>query len=264
MRIDRWIFLIAMTLLWSSSFSQKMYELDWKKELLITGSGGLTFGLGMYLETETTLFTPDELTTLDHNDINAFDRIATGFSSISSHEYSNYFFYGSLGLPALFLAHNDTRAEFGTIALLWGETMLLNGGVTILCKHTFRRPRPFVFDDDVIAGRKLTSNAKASFISGHTSLVAANSFFAAKVYSDYFPDNKWKPYIWGVAATLPAITGYLRIRAGRHYPTDVMAGYAVGALIGWGIPQMHKSKVLKENGLRVDGGLTGMRVKWIF
>ena len=243
---------------------QSPYQLDWKKEVLLNTIGGTSLGIGLYLEDESTLFTPDELETLDIHDINAFDRIATGFSAIEAHEISNYFFYGSMGLPLILLADKKGRSDLGTIAALWGETLLLNGGITMLCKHSFRRPRPYVFDDDVILGRKLNPNARASFISGHTSLVAANSFFTATVFSEYYPESKWKKLIWATAITLPAVMGYLRVRAGRHYPTDTIGGYAVGALIGWGVPKLHRAKKLKANGLEVSTSMNGLYVRWVF
>ena len=34
--------------------------------------------------------------------------------------------------------------------------------------------------------------------------------------------------------------GWLRVRAGRHYPTDVLAGAALGTFIGWLVPRLHE------------------------
>jgi len=39
---------------------------------------------------------------------------------------------------------------------------------------------------------------------------------------------------------MPAVTGYLRYEAGRHFPTDILGGYALGALTGVLIPIMHR------------------------
>ena len=89
---------------------------------------------------------------------------------------------------------------------------MLNAGVTLLTKYTVRRIRPFNFDPNTSLEKKTSVNAKASFFSGHTSITATNSFFTAKVFSDYYPDSKWKPMVWTVAASIPAITGYLRVR----------------------------------------------------
>ena len=49
------------------------------------------------------------------------------------------------------------------------------------------------------------------------------------------------------AGSLTAETGAaaLRVAAGKHYPSDVVAGAAVGSLVAWGFVYMH----LKDNTL---------------
>ena len=89
-------------------------------------------------------------------------------------------------------------------------------------------------------------NAKLSFYSGHTSTAAAMSFFVAKVFSDYLPNADVKFVIWTSAVVYPALTGLLRQDSGSHFPTDILIGYVTGALIGYFIPVLHKSK-LKDN-----------------
>jgi membrane-associated phospholipid phosphatase len=255
--------IICQLFLWAfAGFTQSPYVLDWKKDLVLNAVGGAKLGLGFYLEDETTLFTPDELLTLDPDDVNPIDRVATGFHPKKAHRTSNYFFFSSAGLPALLMLGKETRHDARTLVALWGETLLLTGGITHLCKHSFRRPRPYVFDKNKAISIKTTTNAKASFLSGHTSITAANAFLAAKVFSDYYPESDLKPFIWGVAATVPAVTGYLRVRAGRHYPTDTIAGYAVGALIGWGVPQLHRSKAPAKSGLSFNVGMDRVELRW--
>jgi membrane-associated phospholipid phosphatase len=61
------------------------------------------------------------------------------------------------------------------------------------------------------------------------------------VLHDYFPERKWTKITWGAAAVVPAWTGYQRYKAGKHFPTDVIAGYLVGGACGILIPELHKS-----------------------
>ena len=56
-----------------------------------------------------------------------------------------------------------------------------------------------------------------------------------------------KVAVWSVAAGIPAITAYLRVESGQHFPTDVLAGYAVGAFTGWIVPHLHKKKKKHSN-----------------
>ncbi len=244
-------------------FGQSPYQLDWKKELYYFGASAGTLGLGAYLEKQTPIFDLGQLETVNAKSINSFDRGAASNYSLSAHEASNWLWYGSFALPTLFLADKSTRDDFGIIATLWGETVLLNSGVTVVSKYAFRRPRPYVYNPDVSVETKMTTTAKGSFFSGHTSMTAANTFFVAKVFSDYYPDSKWKPIVWTAAATIPALTGYFRVKGGRHYPTDVITGYAVGAAIGYFIPHLHKRKK-NENGWSVYGGTSGLLFQYKF
>lgn len=240
------------------------YKLEWKKEALITGAGLGLLTTGTILRGNSTLFTPDELLTLNPQDINAFDRIATGYSSEQAHQASNYFWYGSHALPFALLAGKDTRKNFGQISAMYAEVAVVNAGATLLSKYVFKRPRPYVFDSLTTAELKMRPVAKASFVSGHTSMTAANTFFFAGVFSEYYPESKWKPVVWGGAIAIPAVTGYLRVRGGRHYPTDVIAGYALGAAVGYFIPKLHKQTNLAGKGISLDIGPESARLVWRF
>lgn len=227
--------------------AQSPYQLNTKKEIAFFGTGLASAGTGIYFRANTPVFTSAELENLNINNINGFDRVATNFFSLKADETSDIFWYGSQVLPFLLLAGEQSRSEFGKIMVLYGEAAILNSGLTLLTKYTVRRARPFNFDLDTSFEKKTSVNAKASFFSGHTSITATNSFFAAKVFSDYYPDSKWKPVVWTVAATIPAITGYLRVRGGRHFPTDVFTGYAIGAAVGYLIPHWHRNKTKLKN-----------------
>jgi len=58
------------------------------------------------------------------------------------------------------------------------------------------------------------------------------------VYHDLNPNSDFDPVIWTTAALIPAITGYLRVKGGKHFPTDVVVGYVVGALVGILVPRL--------------------------
>jgi membrane-associated phospholipid phosphatase len=48
------------------------------------------------------------------------------------------------------------------------------------------------------------------------------------------------PYVWATAAAFPLVTGILRLTAGKHYPSDVLVGYLVGAATGILVPFAHQ------------------------
>ena len=246
------------------TYSQSPYQTSWKKEWPYIGSGVSTLSLGFYLNARSKLFTGDELLALNPANINSFDRIAVSNFSKNADHVSDVFLYGSVVAPFLLLGGRESRSRFGQIMILYGEAFAINGGVTLISKSLFKRPRPYVFNEEVLTDFKLSKKARASFISGHTSVTALNSFFAAKVFSDFYPNSKWKPVVWTLAATIPAATGYLRVRAGKHFPTDVIAGYAVGAAIGILVPHFHRNKNKKSTNLHLDMGYNQARLVWQF
>ena len=81
-----------------------------------------------------------------------------------------------------------------------------------------------------------------SFFSGHAAGVAAigaTATYLAFVRSPYTP----RPWITlGVATALTAFVSYERVRAGQHFPTDVIAGSMAGAAIGVLVPHLHRHK----------------------
>ena len=126
------------------------------------------------------------------------------------------------------------------MGLLTAETLLVNGALTDLTKVLAKRKRPLLYNEFYSINQKLQKKARTSFFSGHTSTVASMSFLTAKLYNDYYPDSKMRGVVWTSAVLLPATTGFLRMKAGKHFFTDVLAGFVVGAAVGFFIPELHK------------------------
>jgi len=201
---------------------------------------------------------------LDRTDINSFDRSATQQNSESARKLSDVFEFGVFVLPAPFIFSKEMRKETKEIAVMYIETFTLNLFSTTLVKLVTTRNRPFVYNPEVGINKKMVKNARMSMYSGHTSHTAAMSIFTAKVFSDFYPDSQWKPVVWGTAIAIPTITGYLRYKAGKHYPTDVIAGAAMGGLIGFLIPQLHKVKSKMPTGLSLESQGNGMKLNYRF
>ncbi len=253
---SRWVFFLLFLLGCLAAYGQQSgpYYLSLKQEMLYGGGGAGTVVLGGVLRART----PDIMRSdLRLGEIPKFDRIATRLSSDQAKQASNLALYASAGAPLLLMAGKETRRDVGKIALLFGETMVINQGLTNIIKSSALRPRPYVFDENLPPSTVIRSNDRASFLSGHTSTSAAGAFFFGRVFADYYPDSKLKPYVWGLAAGLPALTGYLRIRAGQHYPSDIIAGYALGATIGYLVPTLHKKPI---GGRRLTMSPTGSGV----
>ena len=89
-----------------------------------------------------------------------------------------------------------------------------------LIKNLVQRPRPFVtFTDLQII---IPTPSEFSFPSGHTS----SSFAAAAVFYRHLPKKLGLPSV-----ILAGLIGFSRLYVGVHYPTDVIAGVAMGILL---------------------------------
>ncbi len=258
MKYFKFLYFTGILILSLQIQAQSPYQLDWKKDGGLVALAGITTGLGLHLRSNLTELVPADLEVLHANQVNNFDRFATKYYSPKADKASDLFWVGTHVFPFLFLTNKKSRKDFSTIAALYGETFFITTGITLLIKTTAKRNRPFVYNPDAPLSKKTAKNAKTAFLSGHTSISAANSFFAAKIFADYYPESKWKPAVWTTAAIIPAITGYLRVRAGKHFPTDTIAGYALGATMGVLIPHLHKKK--REN-ISFYGSPRGMLVQ---
>ena len=224
------------------------YEISLKKDwpYLLTGTALAATGHFVFENDNVTPYTITELDALDRNDVIAFDRVATYNRNAGAEKTSDALLLGSVViLPSLFLLHRPTRKNFGGLLVMTYEAFSINYGITTIVKSAVNRTRPYTYNhEDYSNAERTDPESRFSYFSGHTSATAALSFLWAKVITDYHP-HITKGYIigiWGFAALIPATTGYLRIEAGKHYPTDVITGYVVGAVTGLLIPEMHKIK----------------------
>ena len=237
--------IIFYNLSFSQSSSNAPFDIDTDKEIIISGAGAVIGVAAIIAMMNNEPLTFDEINSLNPQDVNKFDRIAVG--PYESDVPGDALLYSSFMFPLTFLAYDKTREDFGTVALMYGEAVLLNASINALVKALTLRDRPFVYDANSLLEPKLEVEARYAFYSGHTSMTAVNTFYTAKVYSAYISNETTKTLMWTAAALIPAITGFSRVNTHNHFPTDVVVGYIVGAAIGYLIPEIHKSENSSES-----------------
>ncbi|MBI5914958.1 MAG: phosphatase PAP2 family protein [Bacteroidetes bacterium] len=256
--------LIGAVSLSSQTIPDSVYQISRKTDVpVLVASAGLNAvsflsirNLGSRSEADLAGLSMEHLIGLDKKAIDNHSAFAA--------DASNWTAGGSMLLPLTLMADKNIRDEAAKISVLLSETVLITNGLTLATKRIVLRDRPYVFNPGVSLEEKLSVESRLSFFSGHTSMSAAMSFFTAKVWSDYHPDSKWKPVVWTAAATVPAITGYLRFKAGKHYFTDVAAGYAVGALVGYFVPHFHKVDRSARRKFRVSSTMVNGAPVFVF
>lgn len=216
------------------------YVLSWGLDAPLTGAGLGTMGVAFYLDKHKPSLTESDLTALSVQQIPRFDRWSAHYWSPKAQKVSDVLLYSSGALPLLLLIDPKVRRDAGTVAAITAETYLLTAALTSLTKNIVQRPRPYTYNTQLSLSQRSDHDATASFFSGHTSMTAAASFMTAKMYSDYNPDSPARPYVWTAAALLPLATAYLRVRGGKHFTSDVLVGYLVGAGLGLLLPELHR------------------------
>ncbi|MET0282042.1 MAG: phosphatase PAP2 family protein [Steroidobacteraceae bacterium] len=110
---------------------------------------------------------------------------------------------------------------------------LVSSGLKIL----FARPRPDLVDH-------LVGVSTPSFPSGHALASAAIYLTLGALLAREFPRPALRRYFMSVAVALTLLIGMSRVYLGVHWPSDVLAGWCLGAL--WAAACWRVDKWLQE------------------
>lgn len=218
---------------------QDAHRLSWGLDGAIVGSGMALHGVAL-LQAQRPM--PLWNGPLDPSGLTALDRGATGRWDPPAHHASHILFGASLA-ASLAAAWRTADGESPlTPLVIVLESGLLSSGITEVVKEAARRPRPYLHDPITMEGIHNDRDDHHAFWSGHTAHTAAIAFATASLVQRSDASKGVKTATWIGAATVPAAMGWLRVRSGRHFPTDVLTGYAFGALVGWAVPYLHRPK----------------------
>lgn len=171
----------------------------------------------------------------DPSGINAFDRGAVGNHNAFADVTSDVTAVAAMVVPPLLdlldVGHGDA---FQSDAIVFAETLLVNGALVELAKYAIQRPLPRTYAGDLSLIN--TPGGYRSFYSGHTSTVfAALTSMAMTLRLRY--GERWWP--WAIAAGVGSSVAVERVAAGRHFPSDVLVGAVAGSLVGLLVPALH-------------------------
>lgn len=234
------ILLFCTIVLVQISIAQSPYKLSYAKDVPIY-SAGLALGItGQFLKKRKNTLDQESILMLNRNDINTFDRNATFNWNTRAAHWSDGLMFLAVATPLIFTASKASRNDFGKVATISSQVFIVNLGITNFTKEIVKRKRPYMYNENAPMDKKLKRDSYSSFFSGHTSTATSMSFAFAQMHSDYYPNSRMRPFIWFSAMTLPLATGILRNRAGKHFWTDIIVGYLVGAATGIIIPRIHR------------------------
>jgi membrane-associated phospholipid phosphatase len=222
----------------ANSFSQTVYELNLKRELIL---GTLSLGIGItpfFVNNE-----PENIpVNLDKNKVNGLDRsLMFSYKKPLDLITDNGACVLAL-LPIISVIPNIKEENtLLTYGVMYGQALLLTLGTTFTLKNAVIRYRPYMYADGIPEGKE--KDYYNSFPSGAASFSFLGASFLSATFSHEFPDSKMKlPVIIGSYSSAAAIAS-LRIVSGAHFATDVLTSALIGSVYGWLIPTLH----LKNN-----------------
>lgn len=136
-----------------------------------------------------------------------------------------------LAIAFLLLRHRWRQALLAALATGGGSLL------GTLLKSLFARPRPEVVPH-------LVEVTSLSFPSGHAMNSAIVYLTLAVLIARSFEEGRLRAFVISVAALLVLTIGVTRIYLGVHYPSDVLAGWAVGA--AWALLMGLVSNILQR------------------
>jgi len=172
----------------------------------------------------------------DRADLPGVDRWTVGLRSGSARTASHVALIGVAGgaLLAAVSGVGPARARGNLVVLANAVAWTVAG--TEWLKVGVHRARPALYRDGAVQAAAHASNRK-SFPSGHTS----TAFATALAYTTLAQRQRLPHATRNSLLLLGGATGVgtLRVLGGKHFPTDVLAGAALGSAIGWIAARLH-------------------------
>jgi len=119
------------------------------------------------------------------------------------------------------------------------EAAAVNEGLNEVVKVAAGRPRPYLYGRTPGDPALTDPDSYTSFYSAHTSAAFAVGIAYARTYALRHSDSPARKYVYAAAVVAGGAVGALRVAAGKHFPTDVLAGAAAGTAVGLAIPALH-------------------------
>lgn len=155
--------------------------------------------------------------------------------------------------------------QAAVLGVLFAETGLLLQGATGSLKGAVDRRRPYLHNSALTPEARAAlaetagTDAFRSFPSGHASSAFALAVLLPTLWTDVHGRSPTSDALWVASLSAAVFASYARVTAGQHYPTDVMAGAALGAGVGYLVPALHRGGAPER--VRIAAGAGGIQVR---
>ncbi|WP_394831216.1 phosphatase PAP2 family protein [Pendulispora rubella] len=189
----------------------------------------------------------------DRSRINRFDRAAAGLYDPTWSTVGDIATVATLAVPLVAIVVDEGLENGLRDDLVVAEAMLVTSALQVSVSYAVGRPRPRVYGDDAPLDERTDANAARSFFSGHVADTVATSVAGLRTFQRLGkPTLGW--VLFGVGIAGSSLVGLSRVASGAHFPSDVIAGAAIGTGMGLVLPAIHESGVQMLPFVGADGG----------
>lgn len=186
---------------------------------------------------------------LDRGDLSPLDRWNAGTWNPRADAASDLLAWGIGGgmiwVDTWHLARGEaSRRPLLEDALILAQAYAWNSAINLNVRAARVHPRPFVYGTAAPESERSEGQAAGGFYSGHASAAFLGAVYLASVYPLRHPEFGHAGWLWTGSLTAAAGAAALRVAAGKHFPSDVIAGAAMGSLIGLGFVQLHREDAM--------------------
>jgi membrane-associated phospholipid phosphatase len=228
-------FLIALTALTLPGFLRAQgepFHTGWPDAAAI-GAGGVLalLPIALHLPSGTAPCAP-----CDPQSVWGIDRIAIHRPDQAADRASTLLLLAAGGAAGLGTVWGQSRREAFGNAVVFADAITWAAVADQWLKVTVHRSRPILYTSAAPEAANIRDN-RESFPSGHAELAfAAATAYTVIAHRRRLPHATRNAVILFAAA---AVVGTLRVAAAKHFPTDVIAGAALGSAVSWATVTVH-------------------------
>jgi hypothetical protein len=175
----------------------------------------------------------------DPQNLNWLDRQVAGRYHPGWERWSDVGLYGIEALSAAgVLVDEGVRGGLNDLVVVAEATLLASAASDVSAAIT-GRPRPYLYGNEAPLSVRESGDGSLSYFSNHTSTTFGAATAVFVTLHRRHPDARWPWVVLAGGLAAAGMVGATRILAGDHFPTDVIAGAAVGAGIGLLVPALH-------------------------
>jgi membrane-associated phospholipid phosphatase len=202
----------------------------WARGGAMAGAIGLTLATTLFIEPARPEPTASEWL--------GWDNAVRGRLSTSASDASDLALLTTVALPIAMELPRGLDMRSANTSLLYAEVLWANVLLNTAVKYTAPRLRPYNYRVPAAAAYVESQRVDAylSFYSGHTSTAFAAAIGGSYLFTAAHPGSSANPWLWGIESAMATATAIWRIRAGKHFYSDVAVGAVVGSALGIGIP----------------------------